>query len=363
MSLADRLLKKSKISESSVLSNSKFLTSGKDEIQTPVPAMNLALSGDLQGGFTSGLTMLAGKSKTFKSLFGLMMCAAYQKKYDDGLILFFDSEFGITDEYLKSMGIDTDRVLHIPIKNVEDLKFEIIQHLEEIQESDHAMIFIDSIGNLASKKEVEDAKDEKAVADMTRAKQLKSLWRMVTPYLTMKDIPLVAINHVYSSMDMYGGDIVGGGTGGIYSADNIFIVGKRKIKGKDAKDLAGHTFVLNAEKSRHIKEKSAIPFEVRFDKGIDKYSGLLDMALITGHVEKPKQGWFTRPSVEGDKSWRRAESSCPEFWDPLLEDKSFLDAVTNLYSLSSGGLFDDTLSEMLNEGEELDEETGEVTKG
>jgi RecA/RadA recombinase len=360
MSLADRLLKKSKIEGASVLSGSDFLSSEKDMISTPVYSLNLAMSGNLMGGFTSGMTMLAGKSKSFKSLLGLMMCAAYQRKYEDGLVIFYDSEFGITDDYLKSMGIDTDRVIHLPVKNIEELKFDIIQQLEEIGRADHAMVFIDSVGNLASKKEIDDAKDEKSVADMSRAKQLKSLWRMVTPYLATKYIPLVAINHVYQTMDMYGGDVVGGGTGGIYSADNIFIIGKRKIKGKDAKDLAGHTFIMNTEKSRFIKEKSAIPFEVRFDEGIDKYSGLLDIALITGHVEKPKQGWFTRPSVEDDKSWRRAESSCGAFWEPLLKDESFLKAVTNLYSLNSGGLFDDNLSEMLNEGEELDAETGEV---
>lgn len=358
MSLASKLAKITKIKESSVLSSSTLITNTNKLVNTKVPVINLAFSGQLDGGFGSGLHMLAGKSKSFKSLLGLMMCKSFQEKHPDGVILFYDSEFGITQAYLEQNGISTDNVVHIPIMNIEELKFDIMKKLETIDEEDKVMVFIDSIGNLASKKEVEDALDEKSVADMTRAKQLKSLFRMVTPYLTKKDIPMVVINHVYDSMDMYGGPVVGGGSGGIYSATNIFIIGKRKIK--DGKDLTGHTFVLNAEKSRHIKEKSAIPFEVTFDGGLDEYSGLLDIARITGHVECPKQGWYTRTNVENDKSWRKKQTSTSEFWEPLLSDQSFKDSVKNLYSLESGSLFKDKLSEVLNEGEGLDKETGEI---
>ncbi|MEK9700023.1 MAG: hypothetical protein VW270_29860, partial [Candidatus Poseidoniales archaeon] len=85
---------------------------------------------------------------------------------------------------------------------------------------DKVIIIIDSIGNLASKKEVEDALDGKSVADMSRAKQMKSLFRMVTPHLTMKDIPMVVVNHTYKEIGMFPKDIVGGGTGSYYSADN-----------------------------------------------------------------------------------------------------------------------------------------------
>lgn len=356
-SLADRLIKKSKITGASVLTNSAFLND-KKLIPTQVPVVNLAFSGHLDGGFTSGLAMLAGKSKSFKSLLGLLLCKAYQDAHPDGLVLFYDSEFGITPSYLKSNGIDTERVIHIPIMNIEELKFDMMGKIEEITRDDKVMFFVDSIGNLASKKEVEDALNEKSVADMTRAKQLKSLFRMVTPYLTKNDIPMVVVNHVYASLDMYGGDIVGGGTGGIYSSDTIMTIGKRVIR--DGKDLAGHTFILNAEKSRCIKEKAAIPFEVTYDGGLDRYSGLLDIARLVGYVECEKKGWYTRTSVDGDKNWRRKDTSCAEFWDPLLNDKAFLDAVHKMYSLDSGGIFRDDLAEALTSGEEVDVETGEV---
>lgn len=129
--------------------------------------------------------------------FALLMAGAYLKKHKDACLMFYDSEFGSPQQYFESFGIDTSRVLHIPIKNIEELKFDIVNQLEQMERKDKVIIVIDSVGNLASKKELEDAMNEKSVADMTRAKALKGLFRMVTPYLTMKNICLLAINHTY----------------------------------------------------------------------------------------------------------------------------------------------------------------------
>ena len=155
-------------------------------------------------------------------IFSLLMARAYLDKYDDAALLFYDSEFGTPQSYFDAFGIDTSRVVHTPITDVEQLKFDIMQQLTNIERGDKIIIVLDSIGNLASKKEVEDALDQKAVADMSRAKQLKSLFRMVTPHLTMKDIPMVVVNHTYKEIGLFPKDIVGGGTGSYYSADNIF---------------------------------------------------------------------------------------------------------------------------------------------
>jgi RecA/RadA recombinase len=141
------------------------------------------------------------------------MASAFLNKKKDGVILFYDSEFGSPDSYFKNFGIDTSRVLHLPIKNVEELKFDIVTQLEAMDKSDDVLILIDSIGNLASKKEVDDALKENSAADMSRAKQLKSLFRMVTPYLTMKNIPMIVINHTYQEIGLFPKQIVGGGTG------------------------------------------------------------------------------------------------------------------------------------------------------
>ena len=347
-SLAERLMKKTSLSDASVMSKSTFF-GAKETILTDVPVINLALTGYLDQGFGAGLTVLAGPSKHFKSALGLLMCAAYQKKYQDSIILFYDSEFGSSAEYFAAAGVDTERVIHIPIRNIEELKFDIMQKLEEIGKSDKVCIFIDSIGNLASKKEVEDALSEKSVADMTRAKQLKSLFRMVTPHLTISGIPMIAINHVYEEIGMFPKTIVGGGTGIMYSAQTVFIIGRRQVKNEGESQIQGWEFVLNIEKSRCIREKSAIPFTVTYEGGIEKYSGLLEIARVAGFVVSEKKGWYTRPSVQSDRNWRRKETMSEDFWGPLLEDPSFNDAVHNMYKLGSPSKLTDDLIEVLVE--------------
>jgi hypothetical protein len=189
---------------------------------------------------------------------------------------------------------------------------------------------------LASKKEVEDALDGKSVADMSRAKQLKSLFRMVTPHLTLKDIPMVVVNHTYMEIGMFPKAIVGGGTGSYYSADNIYILGRQQEK--EGTEVVGYNFIINVEKSRHVKEKSKIPVSVSFDGGISKWSGLLDLALESGHVVKPSNGWYSKVDEDGvveDKKYRLKDTDTKEFWMPVLQQKSFYDFVKNKYSVGT----------------------------
>jgi len=336
MSLLDKLKKNSTIKDTAVLSRSIFFEE-KDMIQTMIPAVNVALSGSLDGGFTPGLTMWAGPSKHFKTAFSLIMAKAYQDKYPDAVILFYDSEFGTPQSYFENFGIDKERVVHTPITDVEQLKFDIMNQLTNIERGDRVMILIDSIGNLASKKEVEDAIEQKSAADMTRAKQIKSLFRMVTPHLTLKDIPMVVVNHTYMEIGMFPKAIVGGGTGSYYSADNIYILGRQQEK--DGADLVGYNYIINVEKSRYVREKARIPVTVRFDGGVSRYSGLLDMALESGHVIKPSNGWYSRVNTDtGEveaKKWRLADTDSSEFWNQILANETFKDWVRENYSFGA----------------------------
>ncbi|MEK9700024.1 MAG: hypothetical protein VW270_29865, partial [Candidatus Poseidoniales archaeon] len=162
MSILAKLKSNTTIKESDILADSKFFTK-KDMIPTEIPVVNLALSGRLDGGLTPGLTMWAGPSKHFKTAFSLLMAKAYLDKYDDGIAILYDSEYGATPDYLESYDIDTSRVLHVPIEDVEQLKFDMTKRLDELEKGDRVFILIDSIGNLSSKKEVEYAKNEKSV--------------------------------------------------------------------------------------------------------------------------------------------------------------------------------------------------------
>jgi hypothetical protein len=215
-----------------------------------------------------------------------------------------------------------------------------MQQLKDLDRSDKLIIIIDSIGNLASKKEVDDALEGKSVGDMTRAKQIKSLFRMVTPHLSMKDIPMVVVNHTYKTMELYSKDVVGGGTGSYYSADNIFIIGRQQEK--DGTEVVGYNFIINVEKSRYVKEKSKIPVTVSFNGGISKWSGLLDIALESGHVIKPSNGWYSKIDKEtgeiDNKKFREKETDTKDFWIPILKQKSFQKFVEDKYRVASGSI-------------------------
>lgn len=351
MGILDKIKKNTTIKDSDILKDSKFFTK-KDMIPTAIPAINLALSGKLDGGLTPGLTMWAGPSKHFKTAFSLLMAKSYLDKYEDAALLFYDSEFGTPQSYFDSFGIDVERVLHTPITDVEQLKFDIMKQLEGIERGDRVMIIIDSIGNLASKKEVDDALDGKSVADMSRAKQIKSLFRMVTPHLTLKDIPMVVVNHTYKEIGLFPKDIVGGGTGSYYSADNIYILGRQQDK--QGQELLGYNFIINVEKSRYVREKSKIPVSVSFDGGISKWSGLLDIALENGHVVKPSNGWYSRVNVESgeveEKKWRIKDTDSKEFWMDIVTSESFNNAVKKKYMISHSKIVtDDEIDQALAE--------------
>ena len=352
MSLLDKLKKNSTIKDSAILSKSKFFTE-KDMVPTDVPMINVALSGKLDGGIIPGLTMWAGPSKHFKTAFSLLMAKAYMDKYPEAVLLFYDSEFGTPVKYFETFQIDMDRVLHTPLTDIEQLKFDIMQQLQDVNRGDKLIIILDSIGNLASKKEVEDALEGKSVADMSRAKQVKSLFRMVTPHLNLKDIPMVVVNHTYKEIGMFPKDIVGGGTGSYYSADNIYILGRQQDK--DGTEIVGYHFIINVEKSRYVKEKSKIPISVSFDGSISKYSGQLDLALESGHVVKPANGWYAKVDQKtgeiGDKK-RIADTTTAEFMEPILGDVKFREFIKHKYEIAYGNIMGESNPILLQEEED-----------
>ena len=355
MSLLDKLVKNSTIKMTAPLGDSKVFGK-KDMAPTPVPMVNVALSGRVDGGLSPGLLLLAGPSKHFKSAFALLTAAAYLKKNEDAVLLFYDSEFGTPQAYFEAFGIDMERVVHTPIVNVEELKFDIVQQMDKIEKGDKVCIVIDSIGNLASKKEAEDALDGKSVADMSRAKALKSLFRIVTPHLNLKDIPLIAVNHTYKEIGLFPKDVVSGGTGIYYSADAIWIIGRQQDK--VGTEIQGYHFIINIEKSRHVKEKSKIPISVSWEGGIVKWSGLMEIAEKGGYLNKPKVGWYEAINPEtgeviSEKLMRAKEIvDNSEFWLKMFKETDFTTYIKNAYTIGSSGSImreDDQNQEEINE--------------
>lgn len=347
MSLLDKLKKNSTIASASVLDES-IIYGESDTVQTQIPMLNVAFSGSLTGGLTSGITLFAGPSRHFKSLFALVTAKAYMDKYPDAVMLFYDNEFGMPKDYFTNLQIDPKRVLHSPILDIEQLKHDVMNQLTDLKRGDRVVVVIDSIGNIASKKEVDDTLEGKTVADMTRAKQIKSLFRMCTPHLTMKDLPMIVVNHTYNTMEMYSKPVVSGGTGIVYSSNNIFIIGRQQEK--DGDEHTGYRFIINVEKSRFSREKSKIPIEVSFDKGISRWSGLIDVALESGHVVKPSNGWYQKK--DDIKKYRKDDTNNEAFWASILDDPTFEAWIKDNYAISSHALMDhDILSD-----DEIEEE-------
>lgn len=201
--LMSKLLKAGTI-KANVLSDDSDVLNCRDVTPTSIPIINAAFTGDLfTGGVVSGVSVFAGPSKHFKTTLALLCLKSYLDKYEDSICLFYDNEFGATLESFNDLGIDLNRVVHIPITSIEELRSDISNRLNEIQPGDKVFTLIDSLGNLASKKEIKDAIEDKDAADMTRAKVIKSLFRIITPHFTLKNIPAIVISHVYLTMELF----------------------------------------------------------------------------------------------------------------------------------------------------------------
>lgn len=323
------------IEESDFFNNVEYIT-------TDVPMLNVAFSGKVDGGFFGGLTTIAGPSRHFKSSFGLVAMKAFLDKYEDGFVMFYDSEGGITTDYLRSFGIDTRRVVHCFVSDVETLKHLFVTTLDELDAKSHVMFFVDSLGNLSSKREHDNAVNQNTAADFTRAKEIKSLTRLINSKLKLKRIPCIMINHSYKTMELYSKDVVGGGTGVMYSSDVVLVVGSRSQEKSDDKTLAGWNFTITVDKSRLVKERVKVPIRVTFDKGISKYSGLSEVATDLGvisrirgrgisYVFKNKNGLEVVTSEENidiDET----------FWSSVFEQSNLKELIEKTYTL--GGNLD-----------------------
>ena len=330
MSLKSKLLKKSTIEETASLEASK-IWSPKDIISTDIPALNVALSGDLNGGMGPGILQIAGKSKMFKSKFALLIGDAFQKKFSDGVVLIYDSEFGTPKSYYN--GMTTDNIIHSPVVEIEELSHDIITQFDEVdsKENDKLLVIIDSLGNLASRKEVADAREGNDVVDLTRSKKIKSLFRLIGPRVGVKDIYVIVINHTYDTIEKYSKQVVGGGTGTIYNSNGIWLITSSKEtegEGKD-RETVGFDFNIKIEKSRFVKQDSKIPITVNFDSGVYKYSGLLEMALEAKILIRPTLQKWAFASSPTD-TFKKDEID-DKVYEKILADKNFQEWVRQTY--------------------------------
>jgi len=268
--LIEKLMKNTTLKDTEILSKSDVFLP-KKFYDTKIPILNLALSGSVDGGLFAGVTIIAGPSKHFKSKIALTMLNGFLSDNDNGVGLVYDNEFGTPKEYFDASDIDKDRVVHSPIMNIEELKFDIIKQVSNISKRDEVAILIDSLGNMASKKELEDALKENSAMDMTRAKALKSVFRMITPYLHMRDIPLIGINHTYQTQETYSKAVVSGGCVGKGTLIQTS-TGNKPIEelevGELVNTLNGYKEIYHTWTPETLLEGNPECYEIEFEDGI-----------------------------------------------------------------------------------------------
>lgn len=290
--------------------------------------------------------------------FCLSLVADFLNSDPEAVVLFFDTEFGAA-QYFDAFNIDKTRVIHIPCENLEEMKFQMVQMIEEISASEKVMIFIDSVSQVASKKEMENALEENSAADLTRAREMNSFFRIITPKLQIRKIPLFAINSFYDSIsNKYAEPTIKGGKQIFLSSDVILFVSRSQVKDdKDEKKLAGWSFNYSTMKSRYVKEKAKFSVLVTYAGGIEKNSGMFELALEGGFLRSEKQGWYmiNMPNLDGSKSWRRKDlESYEPFFEELYANKDFKEYCHKRYALEAGEFFED------ESALDVDPETGEV---
>ena len=252
---------------------------------------NGLVSGSIYGGIPSNkITAIAGESSTGKTFFCLSIVKHYLEKDPDAGVIYFESESAISKEMIESRNIDANRMVVVPVTTVQEFRTQSLKildkYLSQPEDKRKPMMFVlDSLGMLSTTKEVEDAEAGKETRDMTRAQIVKSIFRVLTLKLGKANVPLLVTNHTY---DVVGAYIptkeMGGGSGLKYAASSIIYLSKKKEK--DGKDVVGNIIKCKNAKSRLTKENSTVETRLFYDRGLDRYYGLLELGEKYGVFER-----------------------------------------------------------------------------
>ena len=256
-------------------------------IDTGSYIFNGLLSGSIYGGLPSNkITAIAGESATGKTYFLMGIVKNFLDANPDAGVIYFESESAITKQMVIDRGIDTKRMVIFPVTTVQEFRTQAIKVLDSVLAKNEAdrkpmMMCLDSLGMLSTTKEVEDTSDGKETRDMTRAQVLKAAFRVLTLKLGRCGVPMVDTNHTYDSMgSMFPTKEMGGGSGLKYAASSIIFLSKKKDK--DGTEVVGNIVHCKNHKSRLTIENKMVDVRLSYDKGLDRYYGLLELAIKYG---------------------------------------------------------------------------------
>jgi len=252
---------------------------------------NALLSGSLYGGLPKNkITAIAGESATGKTFFALGMVKQFLSDHPDAAVIYFESESAITKEMIEERGIDSKRIVIVPVVTVQEFRNQSLNILDKYLETDESkrppmMFCLDSLGMLSTTKEIEDTAEGKETKDMTRAQITKGAFRVLTLKLGRAGVPMIVTNHTYDVIgSMFPQKEMGGGSGLKYAASSIIYLSKRKEK--EGTEIIGNIIHCKNAKSRLTVENRVVDVRLSYDSGLDRYYGLLDLALAHGVFEK-----------------------------------------------------------------------------
>ena len=260
-------------------------------IDTGSYIFNALVSGSIYGGVPGNkITAIAGESSTGKTFFCLGIVQHFLESNADAGVIYFESESAISKDMIEDRGIDSDRMVIVPVTTVQEFRTQAIKILDKYLEQKVAdrkplMFVLDSLGMLSTTKEIEDSEAGKETRDMTRAQVVKSIFRVLTLKLGKANVPMLVTNHTYDVVGAYvPTKEMGGGSGLKYAASTIIYLSKSKKK--DGKEVVGNIIKCKAQKSRLTKENSQVETRLYYDRGLDKYYGLLELGEKHGVFER-----------------------------------------------------------------------------
>ena len=260
-------------------------------IDTGSYAFNALLSGSIYGGMPANkITAIAGEAATGKTFFALGIVKAFLDKDKDAGVIYFESESAISKSMIESRGVDSSRMVVVPVSTVQEFRTQSLKildkYIEQPEDKRKPLLFVlDSLGMLSTTKEMEDTAAGKETRDMTRSQIVKSTFRVLTLKLGKAAVPMIMTNHTYDVIgSMYPQKEMGGGSGLKYAASSIVYLSKRKEK--DGTEVIGNIIHCKNYKSRLTKENAMIDVRLTYKEGLDQYYGLLELGEAAGVFKK-----------------------------------------------------------------------------
>lgn len=321
-----------------------------DYIDSGSYSLNALLSGSIYKGYAVGkVTCLAGDPAAGKTYALLTACKNFLDTHKGSAVFYYESESAITKDDLISRGIDVKRFYVIPVVTVQEFRTQTLKVLDAyskvpVAERPKMLMCLDSLGMLSTTKEMDDSLEGSETKDMTRSQIIKAAFRTITLGLGKANVAMIITMHTYATMDQYNPKEVSGGSGPKFAASSIIMLNKRKEK--DGTEVIGNNIRAVAIKSRFTKEFSEVVTMIRYETGIDRYYGLLDLAEVTGVFTKDSTRYVI---PDGTKTFGKTIINNPEKYFTPEVLKLIDERVPNVLCYGSGS--SETIEEVTGENQ------------